>query len=234
MPFTVISVQITPAPFKVGYEIPSEDGTPQSIAQAIDKAIAILRDNKERWIEVFAVSDELREATGAGDSGAAESNGLVEPPVPEPVKPRTRKGKAAAEAVAPAPIPVPGAAAPTPPAPVAAVATTTGDAGGIPDFLKRDAAPTAAAPPPPPLMPSAPPVAPSAATPQFILGNKIADNLQKRLDGSADKGEVLRTWLMPHVTAITVPTATIDEVIAVMRFTADDKVAHLAAPLGIS
>lgn len=130
------------------------------------------------------------------------------------------KGKAAAEAVAPAPIPVPDAAPPTPPAPAAPVDTTP-NANGIPAFLDR----TAAAPPP---------VAPPAATPAFILGNKIADDLQKRLDGSADKGAALQAWLMPHVTAITVPTATIDEVVAVIRFTADDKVAHLAAPLGIS
>lgn len=109
----------------------------------------------------------------------------------------------------------------------------TPNANGIPKFLDRTA-PAAAAPPPPPLMPSAPPVAPPAATPAFILGNKIADDLQKRLDGSADKGDALRNWLMPHVTAFALPSATIDEVIALLRFTPDDKVAHLAPALGIS
>lgn len=219
MPFTV---KLMRSPLAVEFEVGS-----------IEEGLGILQDSKDKFRELLEFSSEL----GGGQDDAVTTTIAAAPDAGGEAAPakRTRgKGKAA-EAVAPAPIPVPGAGAPVAStAPGAAVATTTGDAGGIPDFLKRDAAPTAAAPPPPPLMPSAPPVAPPAATPQFILGNKIADDLQKRLDGSADKGEVLRTWLMPHVTAITVPTATIDEVIAVMRFTADDKVAHLAAPLGIS
>lgn len=193
---------------------------------SISEALGILQDNKDKFLELLAFSNDL----GGGQDEPVTTAVTVDAAAGETQKPtRGRgKGKAAAEAVAPAPIPVPGAA-PTPPAPAAD--TTLGD-NGIPKFLDRTAA--AAAPPPPPLLPAAPPVAPPAATPAFILGNKIADDLQKRLDGSADKGAALQAWLMPHVTAITVPTATIDEVIAVMRFTADDKVAHLAAPLGIS
>lgn len=221
MPFTV---KLMRSPLAVEFEVGS-----------IEEGLGILQDSKDKFRELLEFSSELGggqdDAVTTTIAAAPGSDGAAGEAAPK----RGRgKGKAAAEAVAPAPIPVPGAAPVASTAPGAAVATTTGDAGGIPDFLKRDAAPTAAAPPPPPLLPTAPPVAPPAATPAFILGNKIADDLQKRLDGSADKGAALQAWLMPHVTAITVPTATIDEVIAVIRFTADDKVAHLAAPLGIS
>lgn len=209
MPFTV---KLMRSPLAVEFEVGS-----------IEEGLGILQDSKDKFRELLEFSSEL----GGGQDDAVTTTIAAAPgsETPEAPAKRTRgKGKAAAEAVAPAPIPVPGAAAP------AAPVDATPNANGIPKFLDR----TTAAAPPPPLLPSAPPVAPPAATPAFILGNKIADDLQKRLDGSADKGEVLRTWLMPHVTAITVPTATIDEVIAVMRFTADDKVAHLATPLGIS
>lgn len=212
MPFTV---KLMRSPLAVEFEVGS-----------IEEGLGILQDSKDKFRDLLEFSSEL----GGGQDDAVTTTIAAAPDAGGEAAPAKRgrgKGKAAAEAVAPAPIPVPGAAAP------AAPVDATPNANGIPAFLDRTT-PTAAAPPPPPLMPSAPPVAPPAATPAFILGNKIADDLQKRLDGSADKGEVLRTWLMPHVTAITVSTATIDEVIAVMRFTADDKVAHLAAPLGIS
>ncbi len=217
MPFTV---KLMRSPIGVDFEVGS-----------ISEALGILQDNKEKMRELLEFSSELgggqddTVTTTITPSGGSEQTGEA------PAKRGRGKGKAAETAVAPAPIPVPDAAPPAPPAPAAPVDTTP-NANGIPAFLDRTA--PAAAPPPPPLLPAAPPVAPVAATPAFILGNKIADDLQKRLDGSADKGAALQAWLMPHVTAITVPTATIDEVVAVIRFTADDKVAHLAAPLGIS
>lgn len=208
MPFTV---KLMRSPLAVEFEVGS-----------IEEGLGILQDSKDKFRELLEFSSEL----GGGQDDAVTTTIAAAPDAGGEAAPKRGrgKGKAAAEAVAPAPIPVPGAAAP------AAPVDATPNANGIPAFLDR----TAAAPPPPPLMPSAPPVAPPAATPQFILGNKIADDLQKRLDGSADKGEVLRTWLMPHVTAFAIPTASIEEVIALLRFTADDKVAHLAAPLGIS
>lgn len=217
MPFTV---KLMRSPLAVEFEVGS-----------IEEGLGILQDSKDKFRELLEFSSEL----GGGQEDAvttaiSASPGGEAPAGKPPRKPRTPKD--AATAIAPAPIAVPDAAPPTPPAPAAPAApadTTLGD-NGIPKFLDR----TGAAPPPPPLLPSAPPVAPPAATPAFILGNKIADDLQKRLSGSADAGAALQAWLMPHVTAITVPTATIDEVIAVIRFTADDKVAHLAAPLGIS
>ena len=215
MPFTV---KLMRSPLAVEFEVGS-----------IEEGLGILQDSKDKFRELLEFSSEL-----GGNAEDAVTTAIVAAPGSEgaeaaPARRTRGKGKAAAEAVAPAPLAVPDAAPPTPPAPI----DTTPGANGIPKFLDRTA-PAAAAPPPPPLMPSAPPVAPPAATPAFILGNKIADDLQKRLDGSADKGAALQAWLMPHVTAITVPTATIDEVIAVIRFTADDKVAHLAPALGIS
>lgn len=214
MPFTV---KLMRSPLAVEFEVGS-----------IEEGLGILQDSKDKFRELLEFSSELGgnvdEPVSTAIAAAPDAGGDA-----APAKRGRGKGKAA-EAVAPAPIPVPGAAAPTPPAPAAPADTTLGD-NGIPKFLDRT---TAAAPPPPPLLPSAPPVAPPAATPAFILGSKIADDLQKRLDGSADKGAALQAWLMPHVTAITVPTATIDEVVAVIRFTADDKVAHLAPALGIS
>lgn len=211
MPFTV---KLMRSPLAVEFEVGS-----------IEEGLGILQDSKDKFRDLLEFSSELGggqdDAVTTTIAAAPGSDGAAGEAAPK----RGRgKGKAAAEAVAPAPIPVPGAGAP------AAPVDATPNANGIPAFLDR----TAAAPPPPPLLPAAPPVAPPAATPQFILGNKIADDLQKRLDGSADKGAALQAWLMPHVTAITVPTATIDEVVAVIRFTADDKVAHLATPLGIS
>lgn len=214
MPFTV---KLMRSPLAVEFEVGS-----------IEEGLGILQDSKDKFRELLEFSSELGGNVDDGVTTTLTPSSEQGEAAPAGGK-RGRKPKAAAEATAPAPIAVPDAAPPTPPAPAAPVDTTP-NANGIPAFLDR----TAAAPPPPPLLPSAPPVAPPAATPAFILGNKIADDLQKRLDGSADKGAALQAWLMPHVTAITVPTATIDEVIAVIRFTADDKVAHLAQPLGIS
>lgn len=218
MPFTV---KLMRSPLAVEFEVGS-----------IEEGLGILQDGKDKFRELLEFSSELG---GSADepvtTGIVANEGTASEAAPagKPGR-KPRAAKDAATAVAPAPIPVPGDAPPAPPAPAAPVDTTP-NANGVPAFLDRTAA---AAPPPPPLLPSAPPVAPVAATPAFILGNKIADDLQKRLDGSADKGAALQAWLMPHVTAITVPTATIDEVVAVIRFTADDKVAHLATPLGIS
>lgn len=212
MPFTV---KLMRSPLAVEFEVGS-----------IEEGLGILQDSKDKFRELLEFSSELGgnvdEPVSTAIAAAPDAGGDA-----APAKRGRGKGKAA-EAVAPAPIPVPGAAAPTPPAPAAPADTTLGD-NGIPKFLDRT---TAAAPPPPPLLPSAPPVAPEA--PKFVLGNKIADNLQKRLDGSADKGAALHAWLMPSVAGLVVPTATIDEAIAVIRFTADEKVAHLAAPLSIS
>lgn len=212
MPFTV---KLMRNPIGVEFEVGS-----------VSEALGILQDNKEKFLELLAFSNDL----GGGDETVTTTLTPTSGETAADAPKRGRgKGKAAAEAVAPAPIAVPGAAAPpAPPAPAAPVDATP-NANGIPAFLDRTAA---AAPPPPPLLPAAPPVVPEA--PKFVLGNKIADDLQKRLDGSADKGAALQTWLMPHVTAFALPGASIDEVIAVIRFTADDKVAHLAAPLGIS
>lgn len=187
---------------------------------SVSEALGILQDNKDKFLELLAFSDDL----GGGQDEPVTTT-LTTEAAPAAGR-RGRKPKDAAAAVAPAPIPVPGAA------PAAVVDN------GIPDFLDRNKNPAppapvaAAAPPPPPLLPAAPPVVPEA--PKFVLGNKIADDLQKRLDGSADKGAALQAWLMPHVTAFAIPTASIEEVISLIRFTADDKVAHLAAPLGIS
>lgn len=228
MPFTV---KLMRNPIGVEFEVGS-----------VSEALGILQDNKDKFLELLAFSNDL----GGGDETVTTTLTPTSGETAADTPKRGRgKGKAAAEAVAPAPIAVPGAAAPPAPPvapalngevlPPAAPPVSTAPAadGGIPDFLKRDAAPTAAAaPPPPPLLPAAPPVVPEA--PKFVLGNKIADDLQKRLDGSADKGAALQAWLMPHVTAFALPGASIDEVIALIRFTADEKVAHLAAPLGIS
>lgn len=213
MPFTV---KLMRSPLAVEFEVGS-----------IEEGLGILQDSKDKFREMLEFSSELGGNADDGVTTTLTPSTEQGEAAPGGSK-RGRKPKAAAEATAPAPIPVPSAAPPAAPAPAAPIDTTPG-ANGIPAFLDRtkDA-------PPPPLMPSAPPVAPPAATPAFILGNKIADDLQKRLDGSADKGAALQAWLMPHVTAITVPTATIDEVIAVIRFTVDEKVAHLAAPLSIS
>lgn len=218
MPFTV---KLMRNPIGVEFEVGS-----------VPEALGILQDNKDKFLELLAFAGELG---GNGDDAVTTTltpTGGETAAEPAGSKPGRKKKNQpdATTATAPAPLPVPGAAAP--PAPPVPVDTTAGD-NGIPKFLDRTA-PAAAAPPPPPLLPTAPPVAPAAA-PAFILGNKIADDLQKRLDGSADKGDALRAWLMPHVTAfVALPTATIDEVIAVIRFTEDVKVAHLATPLGIS
>lgn len=212
MPFTV---KLMRNPIGVEFEVGS-----------VSEALGILQDNKEKFLELLAFSNDL----GGGDETVTTTLTPTSGETAADAPKRGRgKGKAAAEAVAPAPIAVPGAAAPpAPPAPAAPVDATP-NANGIPAFLDRTAA---AAPPPPPLLPAAPPVVPDA--PKLVLGNKIADDLQKRLDGSADKGAALQAWLMPTIAGLIVPTATIDEAIAVLRFTADDKVAHLAAPLGIS
>lgn len=220
MPFTV---KLMRSPLAVEFEVGS-----------IEEGLGILQDSKDKFRELLEFSAELggaaEEPVTTAIAAAPGSQGAAGKPGRKP-----RASKDATTAIAPAPIPVPDAAPPSPPAAAAAPADTTLGENGIPKFLDRTAA-AAAAPPPPPLLPAAPPVAPPAVTPQFILGNKIADDLQKRLDGSmaTDKGAALHGWLMSYVGAITVPTATIDEVIAVLRFTADDKVAHLAAPLGIS
>lgn len=213
MPFTV---KLMRSPIGVDFEVGS-----------ISEALGILQDNKEKMRELLEFSSEL--GGGQDDTVTTTITPSGGETAAEPAKRGRGKGKAAAEAVAPAPIPVPDAAPPAPPA-LAAPVDATPNANGIPAFLDRT---KDAAPPPPPLLPAAPPVAPAAA-PAFILGNKIANDLQKRLDGSADKGATLQAWLMPHVTAFAIPTASIDEVISLIRFTTDDKVAHLAQPLGIS
>lgn len=210
MPFTV---KLMRSPLAVEFEVGS-----------IEEGLGILQDSKDKFRELLEFSSELGGNADDGVTTTLTPSSEQGEAAPAGGNKRGRKPKAAAEATAPAPIPVPGAAPPAAPAPAAPIDTTPG-ANGIPAFLDR----TKDAPPPPPLMPAAPPVAPA-----FILGNKIADNLQKRLDGSLDKGEALRTWLLPTVAGLVLPTATIDEAIAVLRFTADDKVAHLAAPLGIS
>lgn len=202
MPFTV---KLMRNPLGVEFEVGS-----------VSEALGILQDNKDKFLELLAFSDDLG---GGQDEPVTTTLTAAAGGEAAPAK-RSRKSKDATTAVAPAPIPVPGAA----PAPAAPAVDN-----GIPAFLKREAA---AAPPPPPLLPAAPPVAPEA--PKFVLGNKIADDLQKRLSGSADDGKALRDWLMPHVTAFAIPSATIEEVISLIRFTVDEKVAHLAAPLGIS
>lgn len=219
MPFTV---KLMRSPLAVEFEVGS-----------IEEGLGILQDSKDKFRELLEFSSELGGNADDGVTTTLTPSSEQGEAAPAGGNKRGRKPKAAAEATAPAPIPVPGAAPPATPAPAAPIDTTPG-ANGIPAFLDRTKDAAAAAPPPPPLMPAAPPVAPPAATPQFILGNKIADNLQKRLDGSLDKGEALHAWLMPTIAGLILPTATIDEAIAVLRFTADDKVAHLAAPLGIS
>lgn len=213
MPFTV---KLMRSPLAVEFEVGS-----------IEEGLGILQESKDKFRELLEFSSEL-----GGSADEAVTTAIAAAPgseTPEAPAKRGRKPRTAPEAVAPAPLAIPGAAPPVaPPAPAPLDATP--NANGIPAFLDR----TAAAPPPPPLLPAAPPVVPAAA-PQFILGNKIADDLQKRLDGSADDGKALRDWLMPYATGfVGLPTASIVEVIGIIRFTADDKVAHLAAPLGIS
>lgn len=220
-----MKVTISREPLKMEFE-----------AGSVEEALGILNDNKAKFVEMLDLATEMSGAEGGAETGGGE---VATATTTEPPKPRGRKPRAGADpatATAPPPLAVPGAAPPTPPVPPVANAPAAPLDNGIPPFLQRTATDAAAAAPPPPVLPNAPSVAPAAATPQFILGGKIADALQGKVTGAADKGASLLLWLQhPGVAgALIVPTATIDEAISVMRFTTDDKVAHIAPLLGVA
>jgi len=219
---TPYTVTVSPRGVEVSFEVGS-----------LGEAVEILSNNESTMASLVAIA-----VGGAGvvATGEGESTGNK-----RSRKPKNQPDPATAQAPAPAPVPsappvAPAAPAAPPPAPpIPAPAVQGQDGLTVPAFLDRSnpAAVANQAPPPPPL-PSAPPVAPPAPTPAFILGGKVADDLEKRKAGSADSGAALHTWLMAASAGAILPGASLDEAIQVMRFTDDDKVRPIAQALGIS
>lgn len=230
-----MSIRITLTP--VNHSVDFEVGSPE-------EGIAFVTEKGAALTALLDVLDRLPK----GDTALA--TGVVEQPGGgEPAKERKPRGpnKPRVEAVAPAPIPVPGAPVAAPHVPPSAAPSAvptpatngTTDPLAIPPMLQRDAnnaspaIPVPAAPPPPLAAPPVP-----AAPPSGILANKIADNLQKRLDGSksVDGGSGLMSWIMdPNIAgSLIIKGATVEEAIAVIRMTADDKLRHMLVPLEIA
>lgn len=157
------------------------------------------------------------EQTGSGETGAVETE--------KQRKARERKEKKnnndPAGASAPDPVTIPGTEAPP-------TAPATAD-DGIPEALRRTAPPAAAVAPPP--LPVAPP-APPAAPPTGVLAGKIAAELDKRAVGAPDGGQALADWLA--TSGITVKGATYAEATTVLRLQPDEKLAPIAAALGVA
>lgn len=175
---------------------------------SVAEGVAILQEQDSQLRQLVTIADEM-----AGNTEQAEAA------TTEPAK-RGRKPKAnqpdPSTATAPPPLAVP---------PVAPSLAIPAD-GGIPEFLRNQAP---AAPPPPPA-PPAPPVA--VAPPSGILAGKVIANLDQRKAASADGGKVLADWLAQC--GLTQAGASYDEAIAVVRMTADDKLAAIAGQLGVA
>lgn len=200
---------------------------------SIAEAIGILQNEHTEFASLVAIAIGGTAAAIDGKSTTGAKRGRPAKNQPD-----------ATTAVAPAPAPLPDAPPPIPdpapaipdPALMKQVQDSAVNGLEMPEFLKR----TADAPPPPPPLPApaAPPVAPPAATPAFILGGKVADVIAKKTAESVDKGAALLAWLMAPNCAggFIAPgtTPTIDEVIAVLRFTDDDKVKPIAGALQVA
>jgi hypothetical protein len=178
---------------------------------SVSEAIGVLQSEGTEFAKLFDINFGGQGETPQGDAGTATE------------APKARRGRKPAEASAPPPMPAPGAA-PSPPTPPNAL-NTAENANGIPSFLDRTAT---AAPPPPPAMPSAPPIAPPVSGP---VGIKVIAELDKRAAGSLDNGKSLADWL--GQAGLIVPGATYPEAVSVLRMTTDDKLAGVAAALGV-
>lgn len=191
-----ITVKIQRNPLSVEFEV----GSPS-------EAIGILEEHRTEWLELLAFSSALDEESAA--AGEANQINAAVPAAPEPTR-RGRKPKSVT-ASAPPPMPIPTAPeAAAPPVPD----------GGIPPFLKREAAPAApvapaAAPPPPPV-------------PNGVMAGKIIAALDARATDDANK-KALADWLASA--GVVMSGATYDECVAVIRMTTDDKLGPVAAAL---
>lgn len=199
-------------------------------AGSLAEAHAILTSERKALDEIFA------------DFGGHGAEGEAADPAPaaggaEPGKPkRTRRTKAEMEAanaappappvaVAPPTVPAPPVAVAPPPIPVpTAPGTGNSNTEGleVPAYLKPAAPPAAVAPPPPPVPPSSPPAA--SATKDAVVAE-----LRKR-------GPAIVEWLSNpdwQGGAFVTKGASFDEAITAMTFIPDDRLAPLAAALGI-
>jgi hypothetical protein len=207
-----IMVKLSHPPLELAFEVGS-----------FNEAVGVLEAEKGTILRAFSLVDggetALPVAAGTTETTATEQPGK------RGRKPKNQPDPATASAPPPAPIPTAAPAVPDQSIP--------GDLS-IPAFLQRPAAPApavAAPPAPPPPIPTAPPVVPAA--PSFVLGNKVADDLQKRKDASLDSGKSLHDWLMPNAPFL-IAGATLDEAIAVLRLTSDDKVEAIAKALQLA